>query len=125
MKKYLTGLFAVAAIGIGIAQASAHDMGPYAGPRHGPQSGFSFGIVIGDPHLRHPYRGDPFWDDYPVRPVIRACSVNRASAIARDLGIRHQTIFKSDRTLKVVGTKRGHRVAVTFARVPGCPIVRY
>jgi hypothetical protein len=125
MKKYLTGLFAVAAIGIGIAQASAQDMRPERGPYRDADSGFSFGIVIGDPRLRHHYRDDPYWNDYPVRPVIRACSVNRASAIARGLGIRHQTIFKSARTLKVVGTKRGHRVAVTFARAPGCPIVRY
>lgn len=120
MNKFLTGLFAVAVVGLGVSQASAHDRPHHPRPHHGHHSGFSFGIVIGDP-----YRDDRYWDPYPVRPLIRGCSVDRASAKARNLGIRHQTIFKSPHTLKVVGTKHGHRVAVTFARQPGCPIVRY
>jgi hypothetical protein len=116
MKKIFTGLFAVAALGFGISQASAHD----DMRRHHGHSGFSFGIILGDPYGR-----DPFWDGVPVRPVMRACSVERASQKARNMGIRHQTIFKSPYTIKVVGTSHGNRVQVTFARDPGCPVIRY
>lgn len=116
MKKIFTGLFAVAALGFGISQASAHD----DMRRHHSHSGFSFGVVIGQP-----YHGDPYWEGMPVRHVVRACTVDRASQKARNMGIRHQTIFKSPYTIKVVGNKHGHRVQVTFGRDPGCPIIRY
>ena len=114
MKKFLTGLFAVAVIGLGVSQATAGER-EHQPRHHGHNSGFSFGVVI----------GDPYWDRDPIRPVMRGCTVQRASAKARDMGIRHQTIFKSPHTLKVVGSKHGHRVAVTFARQRGCPIIRY
>ncbi len=118
MKKSITGLLAVAALGLGISQASAHDSMPHHPPHHDRHSGFSFGIIIGDP-----YWNDPFWDG-PVRPVVRACTVERASQKARNLGIRHQRIYKSPSVIKVVGTSHGDRVQVKFARAPGCPIIR-
>ncbi len=115
MKKIFTGLFAVAVLGLGISQASAHSPAPHHPPHHhNGNSGFSFGIVIGDPAWNH-----------HVRPVMRGCTVERASIKARNMGIRHQSIFKSPYTIKVVGVKRGHRAQVTFAREIGCPVVRY
>jgi hypothetical protein len=112
MKKLITGLFAVAVLSLGISQASAHHI-------HRGHSGFSFGIVIGDSY------GHPFWDDYPVRPIIRGCTVERASLKARSFGIRHQSIFKSHNIIKVVGIKHGFRAQISFARQPGCPVITY
>lgn len=119
MKKSFAGLLAAAVFALGVSQASAMEPKPHHKPHHHHgHSGFSFGIVIGDP-----YWNDPFWD-VPVRPVVRGCSVERASQKAHRLGIRHQRIYKSPSVIKVVGTSHGDRVQVKFARAPGCPIIR-
>ncbi|MGB8817821.1 MAG: hypothetical protein WCC66_07855 [Rhizobiaceae bacterium] len=118
MNKYFTSLAAAAVLGLGITQASADDHRPRHHDRH---SGWSVGITIGDPFY------DPYFDPYEmrhVRPVARGCTVERASDKARHYGIRHQRIYKSDWTIKVKGIKHGHRAQITFAREPGCPVIR-
>lgn len=108
MKKLFTGLAAAIVLGLGVSNASAehrhHD-------RHG---GWSFGVTI----------GDPYWDPHPVRPIMRGCSVERASMKARHMGIRHQRITKTDWTIKVRGIRHGHPTRVVFGREPGCPVIR-
>ena len=112
MKKLFAGLAAAAILGLGIAHASAHDHHrPHHHDRHG---GFSFGIII----------GDPYPDYYPVHPVIRGCSVERASMKASRMGIRHQRITRDAWSIKVRGTRYGHPARVVFAREPGCPVIR-
>lgn len=114
MKKLFAGLAAAAVLGLGISQASA-DHRP-----HGGDSGWSFGIVIGDPGYGYPeYR--------PVhRPhhAMRGCSVERASVKARHMGIRNQRITRNEWSIKVRGTRHGHPARVVFAREPGCPVIR-
>lgn len=112
MKKLFAGLAAAAVLGLGISQASAdHRHHPRHGSHHG---GWSFGITI----------GDPYWDYHPVRPVMRGCTVERASMKARHMGIRNQRITRTDWSIKVRGTRHGHPARVVFAREPGCPVIR-
>jgi hypothetical protein len=112
MKKLFTGLAAALVLGLGITQASAHDhRHRHHHDRHG---GFSFGVVI----------GDPFWDPYPVRPIMRGCTIERASQKARNMGIRNQRITQTDWSIKVRGTRHGHPTRVVFARERGCPVIR-
>lgn len=111
MKKLFTGLAAALVLGLGVSQASADHRHHGYHDRHGD---WSFGITI----------GDPYWDPHPVRPIMRGCSVERASMKARHMGIRHQRITKTDWTIKVRGIRHGHPARVVFAREPGCPVIR-
>ncbi len=122
MKSLLTGLLALSAVAFGTAAANADILIGHGGHH----SGFSFGITIGEPGYRHG------WDDdygyrrpyYPVH-VVRGCSANQASAIARDYGLRHRSVYVSSSVITVTGVRRGHPTEITFARAPGCPVVRY
>ena len=111
MKKLFAGLAAAAVLGLGITQASADDHRPR---HHGHHGGWSWGITI----------GDPYWDPYPGRPIMRGCSVERASMKARHMGIRNQRISRDEWSIKVRGTRHGHPARVIFAREPGCPVIR-
>jgi hypothetical protein len=111
MKKLFAGLAAAAVLGLGISQASADHRHHR---HHGHHGGWSLGITI----------GDPYWDDYPVRPIIRGCTVERASMKARHMGIRNQRIIRDEWSIKVRGTRHGHPARVIFAREPGCPVIR-
>jgi hypothetical protein len=116
MKSLLTAVLALSAVAFGTAAANAHD-------HHGH---FSFGIVIGEPGYGPGWGGYP--DDYgwdrPVH-VVRGCSANQASAIARDYGFRHRSVYVSSRVLTVTGVRHGRPAEITFARAPGCPVVSY
>jgi hypothetical protein len=112
MKKLFAGLVAAAVLGLGITQASAH--GHRDRHHHDRHGGWSFGITI----------GDPYWDPYPVRPIARGCTVERASMKARHMGIRNQRITRNDWSIKVRGTRHGYPARVVFAREPGCPVIR-
>ncbi len=81
-------------------------------------SGLSFGIVIGPAAPRHPVRLQH------RRPVVQSCSIRQVSAIARDHGIRYQTIYRTKRAMTVVGFKRGHRVQIRISRAPDCRVMR-
>lgn len=125
MKKPLAAL-AAAFLALGVSQASAHQYKPVPQPQphphhshhHHGDSGFFLGFQFGDP-----YWNDPFWDA-PVRPVKRACTIERASEKAFRMGINHQRITKAPGFIKIVGRNHGDKVQVKFARAPGCPIIR-
>jgi hypothetical protein len=112
MKKLFTGLAAALVLGLGITQASAHDH--HRRHHHDRHGGFSIGITI----------GDPYRDFHPVRPILRGCTIERASQKARHMGIRNQRIVKTDWTIKVRGTRHGYPARVVFARERGCPVIR-
>lgn len=80
--------------------------------------GLSFSIHVGGPkkiNISHmPHR----------RPVVRGCSPRQVSAIARNYGIRYQTIYRSSRTMTVVGYKNGYFARICFSRAPDCRIIR-
>ena len=55
----------------------------------------------------------------------RECSPNRALDKAERLGLRRARIVDVDRrTIDVAGRRYGDRIVLTFARVPGCPVIR-
>jgi hypothetical protein len=78
----------------------------------------SFGIVIGPAAARQPVRL------YRKPAAVRGCSMRQASSIAREFGIRYQTIQRGKRTMTVVGFKRGHRKQIRISRAADCHIVR-
>lgn len=52
------------------------------------------------------------------------CSPDRALDKAERMGIRRARIdFVTERRIGVIGRSRGDRVAVTFARTRGCPVI--
>lgn len=57
-----------------------------------------------------------------VRPV-KGCTVKQASSIARDFGIRYQTIIRNQRTMLVVGYNHGKKAKILLSRAPGCTIL--
>lgn len=57
-----------------------------------------------------------------IRP-IKGCTVKQASAIARDFGIRYQTIIRSPRTMTVIGYRHGRKAKICISRAPGCAIL--
>lgn len=115
MKSLLTAVLALSAVAFGTAGANARD-------HHGH---FTFGITIGEPGWGG-YPDDYGWDrpHYPVH-VVRGCSANQASAIARNYGFRHREVYVSSRVLTVTGIRHGRPAEITFARAPGCPVVSY
>ncbi|MFI0849028.1 hypothetical protein [Mesorhizobium sp. IMUNJ 23232] len=55
----------------------------------------------------------------------RECTPNRALDKAERLGLRRARIVDvGRRTIDVAGRRYGDRIVLTFARVPGCPIIR-
>ena len=55
----------------------------------------------------------------------RECTPNRAVDKAERLGLRRARVVDVDRrTIDVMGRRYGDRVVLTFARVPGCPVIR-
>lgn len=121
MNKPLAAL-AAAFLALGVSQASAHQHKPVPQPHqhhhHHGQTGFFLGFQFGDP-----YWNDPYFHA-PVRPVVRGCSIERASEKAFRMGINHQRITKAPGFIKIVGKNHGDKVQVKFARAPGCPIIR-
>ena len=119
MKSLLTAVLALSAVAFGTAAANARD-------HHGH---FSFGITIGEPGYGPGWGG--YDDDYGwgrrhhIVRTVRGCSANQASAIAREYGFRHRSVYVSSRVLTVTGVRHGRPAEITFARAPGCPVVSY
>lgn len=108
---------------LGAAPASAQS-GVYlglGGGHHGP----SVGVWFGDNDhsyrgydRRHDRRHDRRWEHR------RGCSAGEALYKAERMGIRHARVVDIDRrSVDVRGRKHGDRVRVSFARVPGCPLI--
>lgn len=57
-----------------------------------------------------------------IRPA-KGCSVKQASAIAREFGIRYQTIIRNRNTMLVVGYNHGKKAKILLSRAPGCAIL--
>lgn len=55
----------------------------------------------------------------------RGCGPEMALWKAERMGVRRARVVDVDRrSIDVVGRSRGDRVYLTFARVPGCPLIR-
>lgn len=65
-------------------------------------------------------------DDRYERHVVRFCSDNRALDKAERMGVRRAYIaIAGRRFVEVRGRNRdGRRVALSFGRAPGCPVIR-
>jgi hypothetical protein len=71
-------------------------------------------------------RNDGRWGGRPVGRWDRACSPDRALDKADRMGLRRARIVDVNRrSITVSGRKYGERVAITFARAPNCPVVRW
>ena len=71
-------------------------------------------------------RNDGRWGGRPGGRWDRACSPDRAVDKAERMGLRRARIVDVNRrSITVSGRKYGERVAITFARAPNCPVVRW
>jgi hypothetical protein len=76
-----------------------------------------FGVYIGE-------EGAPRYERDRARRSEARCSPDRALDKAERMGVRRARIdFVTERRIGVIGRSRGDRVAVTFARAPGCPVI--
>lgn len=124
MRNLIKNLTLAAMIGLGsavtlptLAQAES---GIYLGfgSHH---DGLRGGVFIGD---RSDYRGHDRWDRHDRRDR-RDCTTRSAVNKAERMGLRRVRVVDTDRrTIKVMGSRHGDRVRVTFAKAPGCPLVR-
>ncbi len=105
-------------------------MSSHAGKRHHApkfhkigKGSISFGVVIGVTAPRHPkhvyriVRQKQF-----VKSVAQGCSARQASDLAREFGIRYQTIYRTSRTMTVVGYRNGRPAKLRISRKPHCDI---
>lgn len=77
--------------------------------------GVDFFIGSHDGRVRH-------WDRRDYR---RDCTPRRAVNKAERMGLRHVYVRNINRNrIRVEGRDHGDRVRVTFARAPGCPVLR-
>lgn len=92
------------------------------GGHGGPRAGFSFGESS---QVRHWDRNPgKHWDKPRHWNKPKGCSPERALNKAHNMGINRVRLDNVDRhTITVRGRDRGHRVYVTFARAPGCPLI--
>ncbi|MHA6688270.1 hypothetical protein [Mesorhizobium sp. A556] len=64
------------------------------------------------------YGHGPRWDR-------RACTPRKALHKAQRIGVHRAHISSENwHTIRVSGRKHGHRINVTFAKAPHCPIIR-
>ena len=62
------------------------------------------------------------WDDRSVRRSF--CTPDRAVRKAERLGLRRARVVDVDRrSIDVAGRRHGHRIVMTFARAPHCPVI--
>ena len=106
----LIGLSALAAV-----PAKADNIYLGFGDRHNDSR---FGVYVGNEGGRYYHRDR--WDDRRAQ----SCTPDRALFKAERMGIRRARIdYVTPRRIGVVGRSRGDWVNVTFARVPGCPVI--
>lgn len=133
MNRNLTKGAAAILVGLGILAAPAHagsqnshypqaqaaELLTPAGNRGADQGRRYNDGYRGDRHGDRDFRDGRHWQ-------VRYCSDWRALEKARWMGIRHAHVTRSGhKGVKVSGRKYGHRVSVTFARAPWCPVVAY
>lgn len=118
MFKFLKTATLSAIVGLGLfaaAPASAQS-GVYLGIGGG-HGGPGIGIWMGDRGhhgYRRPHHGGP------------RCHPGQALNKAERMGVRRAHVVDvGPRAIRVAGRSRGDRVMVSFARAPGCPVLRY
>lgn len=118
------------------ASAGERPKGHHHRHAHHAQGGWHGGHSAGLSFRAEVYARPQIVVDQPkiVRPVIhhrkmrvispvKGCSVKQASAIAREFGIRYQTIIRNPRTMLVVGYSHGKKAKILLSRAPGCMIL--
>jgi hypothetical protein len=117
----------VGLVGLSALPANADSLYLGFGDRHNDPR---FGVYVGDSSRTYypPERYDERryeerrWGDNWRR---RGCSPERALYKAESFGIHRARIdYVGERSIGVSGRKYGDRVRVTFARAPGCPVLR-
>jgi hypothetical protein len=111
-----------------------------AGPAHAEKlyldlGGPGVGVYVGDDDRDRRYRDDDDWDDDDDRwgrddrrhghdEYRRRCTPDQALWKAERMGVRRARVEDvSRRSITIRGRSRGDRIWVTFARVPGCPVI--
>ncbi|WP_420962662.1 antifreeze protein [Brucella sp. IR073] len=73
----------------------------------------------------HIVQVDHHWGYRPhYRPARNACSAVHAARKAERMGFRRTRVDVRRDTVRVYGVRKGFRSSVTFARAPGCPVIR-
>jgi hypothetical protein len=85
------------------------------------------GVYVGSGNAYRVDRGrHGRWDNGRRWGQDRFCTPGRALYKAGRLGLRHARVVDVDRrTIDVAGRRHGHRVVMTFAKAPHCPVVRW
>jgi hypothetical protein len=89
------------------------------------QSSVSFRVVVGAPSPRRPilvYRG--YRQKLAVKNLAAGCSVRQAASLAREFGIRYQTIYRTSRMMTVVGYRNGRPAKLKIYRKLQCDIFK-
>lgn len=72
----------------------------------------------------HHYRG-PVYRRHHVRPIRQACTPRHALNKAARYGVYRAHVVRANRNvIRVRGFNHRRPVAMTFARAPGCPVIR-
>lgn len=122
MFKFLktAALSAIVGLGVFAAAPASAQSGVYLGIGGG-HPGPHVGIWFGDSghSYRRPHHPDYGWH----RP---GCHPHQAVGKASRMGVRGARVIDVDRrAIRVAGHRYRDRVMVTFARAPGCPVIRY
>jgi hypothetical protein len=85
------------------------------------------GVYVGNGNAYHVDRGrHGRWDNGRGWGHGRYCTPRHAANKAERLGLRRARVVDVDRrTIDVAGRRHGHRVVMTFAKAPHCPVVRW
>jgi hypothetical protein len=122
----VAGLVGAGALAVAPASADSLRVGGPGGSvtvQLGPDSSRVYRDHRRDDHRRD---DDRRWDDRrDHRPVMRACTAERALWKAERMGVRRARVaFESRRAISVRGRDRRGPVELTFGRAPDCPLIR-
>ena len=97
-----------------------------AAPATAQADSFYFGITPQGPTFGF-YDGDRRWGrHHRPRYHRRDCTPRQALRKADRMGVNRAYIRgENRRVIRVAGRTRGHRVAITFAKEPHCPVIRW
>lgn len=116
----LSALISLSALAAVPASAQADSF--YFGIGGGHRPGVEF--FIGEDRYQRAHWERPRYRHWE-RPRHRACTPYRAVRKAARMGLRHVYVRNVNRNrIRVEGRDHGDRVRVTFARAPGCPVIR-